>query len=462
MSFTQDTQQKIDTVARKIERVNPTAANRLFRLSAAVGHAPGAMTEAWAATNIQQMIDTQTIAAQLSARDIPPRWLRALEWVRNLLIFAPLVLTWYGISSAVSAYSAFVDAVKQQPVASQSQLQLPFLYLWQQGFEGHLTNGLILSNLAFIDAILLFALVVLTGLVNIRSHLRSGRKEQEVEALQEELTDALADAALCLTTTTGQQPSNVADLSRQLLNELAKERQRLDDLSTRREKELADLKSFTDALLPISQNMQNGASQIWQSTDNLTQVLQTLSVPLQQLVGDMQNMLATTAQLLQLQRETSDNVKQLVSEQKTWGTDLEDAIDELTVATNSLNQLPAAINQWTGQITGLVNQLTIEHQAQTTVSQITADAATGLQDALKTIHQSSNNLRGMANDFYTIMNIQKDFPNVVKASLDNATRDYVNAASGVAQSAQNLAYAAQMLMSVANHLNGGGAVRVHP
>ncbi|HEY0755599.1 MAG TPA: hypothetical protein VGD98_16695 [Ktedonobacteraceae bacterium] len=469
MTFVQDTQHKIGAIASKIEGTNSTAAARLMRLYNALGRAPDSMPEAWAATNVQQMIDVNTIAAQMRAKDIPSFPWRLLEWVRNLLIFLPLALTWLGISSAVSAYSSYITSVLQNSHLTLDQknqiVNTPFLYLWQQGFGGHLSNqGFILSSLAFFDFLLLSALFVLTGIVNYRSHLRSNAKEQEVELLQEELSDALADAALCMTSISiqDQQPSNVADLSRQLLNELSKERQRLDDLSTRREKELADLKGFTDALLPISQNMLNGASHIQQSTDNLTNVLRGLSSPLQQLVSDIQNMLNTITQMLQSQRETSESVKQLVNDQKTWGSDLEQAMDELSVSTRSLNQLPAAINQWTGQLAGLVSQLAIEHQAQTTVSQMTADVASGLQEALKAIHQTTNELRSMANDFYTIMNLQRDFPNAVKASLNDVIRDYGNAASTLAQSGNSLAYASQMLMNASARFNGGGPLPMRP
>jgi ABC-type transporter Mla subunit MlaD len=466
MTFVQETQHKITHVASKIEKVNPSAAARLMRLNSAIGHAPDSMPEAWAATNVQQMIDVHTIAAQMRAKDSPSLILRFFEWVRNLLIFLPLALTWYGIASAVSAYSSYINAAQHDPHLDSAHLaqivQTPFLYLWQQGFGGYLSQGLTLSNLALFDFGLLSLLLILTAIVNSRTHLRSSAKEQEVELLQEELSDALADAALCLTTTRGQQPTNVADLSRQLLDELAKERQRLDELSRRREKELADLKSFTDALLPIAQNMRDGAAHIQQSTDSLTGVLQGLSAPLKQLVDDTRSMLTTLAQVLQEQRSASESVKELVAEQKNWSSDLEQAMDELSIATRSLNQLPASINQWTGQLAGLVNQLTVEHQAQTTISQMTADAAAGLQNALQAIHHTSNELRSMANDFFTIMNTQKDFPNAVKASLNDVIRDYSNAAATLAQSGNNLAYASQMLMNATNRLNGGGQVPMHP
>ena len=466
MTFTSDTQGKLDTVAGKIQKTNKSAAERLFRLSAAVGRAPDSMANAWAATDVHYMIDARVIAEQMRAQDIPGLWLRFLEWVRNVLIFLPLVVTWYGVSRAMGSYSVYVNAIVNDPRADKTPLTLPFLYLWEQGFGGHLPGWLVLSQLAFYDFVLLALLFLLTGFVNIRSHLRTSRKEQEAELVQEELTDALADAALCLTDRRGQQPMDAVDIAKQLLDELGKERQRLDALSSRREKELADLKGFTDALIPISRNMLEGAVHIKQSADNLTlafqqstnnlaQVFQNITPQIQQMATDQKQLLGTVGQLFQVQNGTYQEVKQLVEDQKNWGQALEDAVDEFTVSTRGINQFTGQINQWSNHLSGLVTQLTNEHQAQTTVSQMTADAARGLQEALKEIQQASNNLRSMAADFYSILNMQKAFPDVVKASLNDVIRDYNNAAANVAQGGSNLSYAAKILYDAAGRLNGG-------
>src|SRR5258707_4430804 len=122
MNFVQDTRRKIEIVASKIEKVNPTAAARLMRLSGAIGRAPDSMPEAWAATNVQQMIDVHTIAAQMRAKDTPSRALRALEWIRNVLIFLPLALTWYGISQAVSSYASDITDIQNNHKLSPDEI----------------------------------------------------------------------------------------------------------------------------------------------------------------------------------------------------------------------------------------------------------------------------------------------------------------------------------------------------
>lgn len=450
MSFIVDTQTKLEKLAHRIKKINPSAANRLFRLSAAVGRVPNSMSDAWAANDVHKMIDAQVIAEQMRAQDIPNLGLRIMEWFRNLLIFIPLVLTWLGISSAVSSYATFVNAVTNKPHADTTQLQLPFLYLWQQGFGGYLPGWLILSKLAFYDFILLLILVFLTGIVNIRTHLRTSSKEREAEELQEQLTDALTDAALCLAKRPGQSSGGSGggvDVSQQVLDQMEKERQH-------RDQELVTLKNMVDSLKPISDSMLNGAQFIQQSTDQLRQVLQNLTGPVQQMADGQQHILHEMRQLVTAENSTAQDVKQLVSDQQQWGAALKQATDELSKSAVNLNLLPAAINQWTNQLSGLVNQLTVEHQAQATVTQQTADIAIKLQAALTQIHDAANHLRSMSKDFYDIMNTQKAFPDAVKASLGDVIRDYNNAAASVAQGGNNLAYAARMLYDAANRLNG--------
>lgn len=452
MSFIADTQSKLDKVARKIQNLNPSAANRLFQLSAAVGHAQNSMYDAWSANDIHQMVGAQAITEQMRAKDIPHLGLRILEWFRNLLIFLPLVVTWFGISSALNSYTTFVSVVNSDPKADKTQLQLPFIYLWQQGFGGRLPDWLVLSKLAFYDFILLLILVALTGIVNIRTHLRTSSKEQEAELLQEELTDALADAALCLTRPRAGQPGGVAgvDISPQL-QQLQEEFEK-DRLS--REQGLTDFKTTFSPMIPILQNLLNGAPYLQQSIDNLRQTLLNLDGPVQQIVNDQQQMLNTVGQLLHEQQTANQEVQQLVNNQRAWGQLIERAINELVRTTQGLNTMPAAINQWTGQLSTLINELSVEHQAQTIVTQQIAEAAAKLQVAFEQAQEAANNLGAMSTHFYDIMNMMKAFPDTVRSSLGQVTRDYNDAAARVAQGGYQLNNAASMLLNVVSRLNG--------
>lgn len=435
MKFITDTQDKLIAVASKIHKTNPSAAARLVRLGNAVVHTPDSMAEAWSTNDIHQMIDAHVIAEQIRAKDIPPLWLRYLEWLRNLLIFLPLVLTWWGISNAVSSYSIFVTAVTNNPQADKSVLQLPFIYLWQQGFGGYLPSWITLGKLAFYDFVLLLALVVLTGIVNIRTHLRTGRKEREAEEIQEQLTDALSDAALCLTRRPGQQQIGNA---RDVLDQMEKERQL-------REQELTALQNMINSLNTISQNMLNGAMHIQQSTDQLKQVLQNLTPPVQQMAADQNQMLGEMRQLVSLQNTTTNDTRQLITDQQQWSAAMQQATNEMVRAVVNLNQLPAALSHWTNQLATLVNQLNVELNAQAQVSQITADSARVLQTAFSQIQDAATHLHSSAQDLFNLMNMQKVVLDTARASFGD-----------VAQGGSNLTNAAQLLYNVANSLNGAG------
>lgn len=127
-----------------------------------------------------------------------------VEVARNVLVFAPIAVTWFGLSVASAAYGRLLE---ERP----ELVTRPFLLLWQEGFQG--AAGVInFSTLAIIDASLIGLLIILTLTIHIRSDLRDVAtrtrlllKESQVRALLAHavsvsltgsLTDPDADAVL--------------------------------------------------------------------------------------------------------------------------------------------------------------------------------------------------------------------------------------------------------------------------
>ncbi|CAM5483433.1 hypothetical protein SALBM135S_06096 [Streptomyces alboniger] len=77
---------------------------------------------------------------------------RLLEAALGVLVFVPLLITWYGLREAVRAYGKLAE---EEP----KQATRPFLQLRQSGFGGHLSSLGRFENVALM-AVLLIALLV--------------------------------------------------------------------------------------------------------------------------------------------------------------------------------------------------------------------------------------------------------------------------------------------------------------
>ncbi|MBV9448178.1 MAG: hypothetical protein JO345_20025 [Streptosporangiaceae bacterium] len=117
------------------------------------------------------------------------RWVRGLELLRDLLVFAPVLLTWLQLRSALEAYNRTVAQAERQHTTAVS-----FLLGWERGFGNQVWP---LSTSALLVA-LLIALVIGTTLA---AHLLRGRIESANSRASEReiLADLLAEGTLLLT-----------------------------------------------------------------------------------------------------------------------------------------------------------------------------------------------------------------------------------------------------------------------
>ncbi|WP_244905285.1 hypothetical protein [Streptomyces agglomeratus] len=117
-----------------------------------------------------------------------------LEAVLGALVFVPLMLTWYGLTQASSAYEALTGA---DPKAAAR----PFLQLWQSGFEGHLTGAFTFGHVAMgatVAIVLLFALVLVHGFRRSAVTRREEHAQREADRLMRRLVPVLTQAQLVL------------------------------------------------------------------------------------------------------------------------------------------------------------------------------------------------------------------------------------------------------------------------
>ncbi|MET7981169.1 methyl-accepting chemotaxis protein [Streptomyces sp. NPDC005281] len=163
-----------------------------------------------------------------------PLWSYA-EGVLGALVFVPLMLTWYGLTRASSAYGALTGA---DPGAAAR----PFLQLWQSGFEGHLTGAFTFGHVAMSATVaiaLLFVLVLVHGLRRSAVARREEAADRGSEELMAALVPALTRAQLVLN---GQRSSSPQRFAAEL-TEAAATLRRLGDKAVRVQKDLTSAAS---------------------------------------------------------------------------------------------------------------------------------------------------------------------------------------------------------------------------
>jgi len=95
---------------------------------------------------------------------------RQVLFLRNLMVFLPVTVTWIAISEAASAFSDFINA-------NQSSL-VNFLQFWQDGY-GFLSPIWRLSSIAFIDFLILAFIMILTVILQLLSKRIEALGERE-------------------------------------------------------------------------------------------------------------------------------------------------------------------------------------------------------------------------------------------------------------------------------------------
>ncbi|WP_165985619.1 hypothetical protein [Streptomyces sp. YIM 98790] len=106
-----------------------------------------------------------------------------LEGFLGVLVFVPLLVTWWGLRAAGQAYSELAAADPEQAAR-------PFLQLWLNDFEGELSGFGRFDHIA-LTAVLLIMGIVLIALWHGTDRARSERAERERERRREQLAARL-------------------------------------------------------------------------------------------------------------------------------------------------------------------------------------------------------------------------------------------------------------------------------
>jgi hypothetical protein len=190
-------------------------------------------------------IDARGLAELLAGAH--SRFWAVLEVLRNVLVFAPIAVTWFGLSIAAGAYADMLAA--RPELVSQ-----PFLLLWEQGFGGRLLFNF--GTLALIDASLIGILILLSFVLHMRSELTDVAFQTSV-LLKESEIRALMGQASSLGALDVSGPDAEA-----ILADMAAEERRIYERASEREGELFQLEGVVNRLAEAAARLERAADAI--------------------------------------------------------------------------------------------------------------------------------------------------------------------------------------------------------
>jgi len=230
---------EIEALSRQLRPRDVAVAVLFERLAEAVRQRQHDETRGYAGA-----IDPRAVAELLVAR--PSTIWSVLEVARNVLVFAPIAVTWYGLSVATEAYGRLIA---ERP----DLVTRPFLLLWQDAFGG--ASGVInFSTLAFIDAGLIGVLIALSLAIHVRADLRDVAVRTRV-LLQESQIRSLIGHATSLTSKTAFDEAG----SERLLDEMVAEERRIYERAMEREQRLFDLEGAIGELRAAAAQLASAA-----------------------------------------------------------------------------------------------------------------------------------------------------------------------------------------------------------
>src|SRR5438132_1709781 len=218
---------EIEVLAAESRSTDPAVGTVLTRLADAVRRGDRDEIHGYA-----DAVDARVVAEMLTGKR---GWIwGAFEVARNVLVFAPIMVTWFGLSRATDAYSILLTA-KPELAAK------PFLLLWEQGFEA--APGVVtFSTVAIIDASLIALLILLSLVIHIRADVRDVATRTQALLKESQIRGLLGHAT---SLATSELPDTEADA---ILDAMAAEERRIYERAMEREQQLFDMEAAVSEL----------------------------------------------------------------------------------------------------------------------------------------------------------------------------------------------------------------------
>jgi len=173
---------RIAKVLQRIQRIAPGLARKI---EFANGALHTSLSDVRRGLVVIRGINTTEFSDQaLSYLRKPNLFIQIFEVLRNVIVLMPILVTWYGLYEAISTYSQFL-------ALNSGSTSYPFIVLWETGFGGLLDSKFIFSRIAFYDASLIFVVIIITAVINLKTVFLDEAYLKRVHILKNEVDDIL-------------------------------------------------------------------------------------------------------------------------------------------------------------------------------------------------------------------------------------------------------------------------------
>ncbi|MBP1464456.1 methyl-accepting chemotaxis protein [Candidatus Chloroploca sp. M-50] len=358
-----------------------------------------------------------------------PKWLHWLDFLRNVLILLPIAVTWHALSAATSNYKKLIE---EQP----DLITQPFLLLWEQGFDGNanLFNPTF-SQIASFDFFVISIIVLLTFFVHFQHDVRDSQAAEQAGVIRRRVEQIIWQINRLLAPERFRQAQahavlKVAEIAdsfqinaRDLLSHLASERERLDDLTKRREADLAQLTNFSSSLGEGTERILNYGRLVDEHTRKFHMVLAHLS-------SNVERLEQSQVHIVDALRSVEGSADILRQSTAMTNRDLDSALDELRNSTleNTASQqvLLEGIKKMseTGRLISQVGDLV--HQSLQDVEQSRQSMLTDMHQVLEKVtitanqvSQASSQLSEVGRQIYQSQERSNELANLINNFLEH-------------------------------------------
>lgn len=214
---------------------------------------------------------------------------RVVTVTRNVLVFVPVLITWWAISEATRAYGRYVGALKERGSAESTS----FLEFWESGGVGVINPALPkfwrITDVAIKDAWIIAAIILLTFIAGLIESYANARRQTAETRIEKDRTRVAVATMIALQGNKSVDTESLTDTLAIALNDLGQAARDVNLAAERMEAASVGIGSLTPRVAELSANVGELSNQFSSEVQVSIQALVTAVATLgNTLEGDLQ------------------------------------------------------------------------------------------------------------------------------------------------------------------------------